>query len=618
MMRTNSIFKSSKNAGGIEVPVFDSQLFRIIMFASGVIVFSIILISSISYIITEKEAVHKLKTKDLQYIASSISSKIDERIERAKETSSVLAHDPTIIEWVQGEEKDKGLQKAVFEKINHIAFDYDYSNSFVVSNVTGHYWEENGSLIDTMSKNDSDDTWFYETISAELPVSVSFDYNEERQDTFVFVNALVGDFKKPIAVTGVGLNLEDVSKEFENFKYGENSNLWLIDDQGKIYLSDDVQYNGENIGSFLTEDIKESILNNFENGTQILDYKNKDKESVDLISFPLKSTSLKLLVEIPRFETVSFLNKIKWNTIFASALLIFAIIFLFYIVSVKLANPYKRALELNEQLERKVEERTKELIEKNMKIMDSIDYAKRIQESILPSTDQLDSLFNDYFLLWRPRDTVGGDFYWSKRLGEDDYLIAVGDCTGHGVPGALMSMLAISVLNHVVDFECKNDPGFILQKLNGFIKETLNQNGLEGTTDDGLDIGLCYISKGKELVFAGAKCALYAVAYGKEVAVYNGDKRSIGYRRTAKDFVYSNQVIPLTKDQRFYMSTDGFFDQNGGPKNYSFGKKRFISLINMYDEFSLSEQKGFFEQQLEIFMGEEAQRDDITVIAFKP
>lgn len=616
-MRTNPIFKNSKNTGEFDVPVFDSQLFRIIMFAIGVIVFSIILISVISYIITEKEAVHKLKTKDLQYIASSISSKIDERIERAKETSSVLANDPTIIEWVQGKEKDIGLQKAVIDKIHHIAFDYDYNNSFVVSSVTGHYWDENGNLIDTLSESDPDDTWFYETISAKSPLSVQVDYNEERKDTFVFVNALIGDVQNPVAVTGIGLDLDDVSKEFENFKYGEQSNLWLIDHEGSIYLSDEVKDNGKNIGNVVTEDIKNSILNSFEGGTQTLEYKNKNNESVDLISFPLKSTNLKLLVEIPRFETVSFLKKIKWNTIFASALLIFAIILLFYIVSVKLANPYKRALELNEQLEQKVEERTKELIEKNMKIMDSIDYAKRIQESILPSSAQLDHLFYDYFLLWRPRDTVGGDFYWSKRLGEDEYLIAVGDCTGHGVPGALMSMLAISVLNHVVDFECKDNPGFILQKLNGFIKETLNQDSLEGTTDDGLDIGLCYIKKGKELVFAGAKCALYVAAYGKEVAVYNGDKRSIGYRRTAKDFVYSNQVIPLTYDQRFYLSTDGFFDQNGGPKNYSFGKKRFLALINMYYEFSLSEQKAFFEQQLEMFMGEEVQRDDITVIAFR-
>jgi serine phosphatase RsbU (regulator of sigma subunit) len=523
-----------------------------------------------------------------------------------------------IIEWVEGEEKDKRLQKAVFEKINHIAYDYDYNNSFVVSNVTGHYWDENGSLIDTMSKNDPDDNWFYETISSELPISVSFDYNEERKDTFVFVNALIGDSKNAIAVTGIGLNLKDVSKEFENFKYGEQSNLWLIDHEGSIYLSDNVQYNGENIGNVLTEDIKTSILNDFENGTQILEYKNIDNESVDLISFPLKSTNLKLLVEIPRFETVSFLNKIKWNTIVASALLIFAIIFLFYIVSVKLANPYKRALELNEQLEQKVEERTKELIEKNMKIMDSIDYAKRIQESILPTTEQLESLFNDYFLLWRPRDIVGGDFYWSKRIGEDDYLIAVGDCTGHGVPGALMSMLSISVLNHVVDYECKDDPGFILQKLNQFIKETLNQDSLEVTTDDGLDIGLCYIKKGKELIFSGAKCSLYVATYGKDVAIYNGDKRSIGYRRTAKEFVYTNQVVPISKEQRFYMSTDGFFDQNGGPKDYSFGKKRFLSLINMYYEFPLSEQKKLFEQQLEMFMGDETQRDDITVIAFRP
>lgn len=616
-MKLSNIFNNDKKNGKSEVSVFDSQLFKVIVFAITVIVFSIILMGSLAYIITEKEVVNKLKTKDLQYIASSISTKIDERIDRAKETSSVLANDVTIMEWVNGHEANQQLKKAVFDKIHHVAYNYDYSNSFIVSNVTGHYWDENGNLIDTMSKHDSDDSWFFETISRKIPVSVSVDYNEERKDAYVFVNALMGNGQEPRAVTGVGLSLTSISKEFQNFKYGQQSNLWLIDKQGSIYLADDESYNGKNIGQFISNAAREKILKEFKNGTQILEYKNKNNESVDLISYPLQSVDLKLLVEIPRFETISFLQKIKWNTVIASSLFIFAIIFLFYFISVKLANPYKRALEINERLERMVEDRTKELSEKNIKIMDSIDYAKRIQESILPSQEQLKSVFSDYFLVWRPKDIVGGDFYWSKDFGEGRYLLAVGDCTGHGVPGALMSMLAISILNQVADDNCKDNPGSILQKLNQKIKETLSQDSHEGATDDGLDIGLCYVEKGRKAIFSGAKCSLY-IAGDKEVSIINGEKRSIGYRRIPKDFMYPNRVVSIDEQNCFYMSTDGFFDQNGGPKNYSFGKKKFLQLMNEYHKLPLDVQKNMFEQQLTQFMGDEAQRDDITVVAFKP
>ncbi|HHY72223.1 MAG TPA: SpoIIE family protein phosphatase [Bacillus bacterium] len=612
-----SLYNNRKKRHKDDNPVFDSQLFKLIIFASSVIVFSIILMSFLVYFITEKEAVYKLKTKDLEFIAESISSKIDERIERAKETASVLAHDPMIIQWVKGYEKDEQLEKAVFEKIHHLAFDYDYSNSFVVSNLTGNYWDENGNKIDTMSENDPDDSWFYETISMGKPESVSVDYNEERKNTFAFINALIGDVQNPIGVTGVGLSLISISEEFQNFKYGDEGNLWLIDDQGTIYLSDDILHNGKNIEPYISKATTEKILQQFNYGIQILEYTNKNKGRIDLICFPLQSTNLKLLVEIPRFETVSFLNRIKWNTIIASSLIIIAIILLFYFISVKLANPYKRALEMNEQLELKVKERTKELSEKNRAIIDSIDYAKRIQESILPLDRQLHDLWNDYFLLWKPRDIVGGDFYWSKSFSKEQYLIAVGDCTGHGVPGALMSMLAISILNQIVDDATKDNPGLILQKLNQVIKETLNQQSNNGATDDGLDLGLCYIERGQKAIFSGAKCSLY-IAKNGEVSIINGEKKSIGYRKTVNHYVYSNQVIPLQEGQCFYMSTDGFFDQNGGPKNYSFGKKRFLELIHMYHPSPLNEQKCMFEQELTLYMGDEAQRDDITVIAFRP
>ena len=594
----------------------DSEVKKVTFFASIIIIFSILLVGLISYVITEKEVVYKLKNKDLATIADAISSKIDSPILRAKETSLVLAQDPEIIQWVASGEKDQRVQRNVMQRISQLTNGMGYSNSFVVSALTGHYWDENGQLIDTMSSTDPDDQWFYDVLASKQKVTMVIDYNEERKNTFVFVNALMGDVNNPLAVTGVGLSLKDVSQYFETFKYGENSDLWLIDKKGNIYLSDDLSHNGKHIIDFLPTEVTKAFLAGIDQElSSTLEYKNDQGQLVDLISYPLSSTDWTLLVQIPRNETVAFLKTIKINTLLASIITLISITLFFIFVSRNLANPYKKALQLNQQLEEQVANRTLELREKNQKLLDSIDYAKRIQESILPSQDKLNTLFKDYFLLWKPRDLVGGDFYWSKRF-DKELLVAVGDCTGHGVPGALMTMVTISILNQIVDEQTKNDPAQILQKLNIFIKETLHQETKEALTDDGLDIGLCYFNGEDTLVFAGAKSSLY-IKTNEEIHIIKGDKKSIGYVRTAKDYHYTNNTRKIQPGDLFYLTTDGFLDQNGGPKDYSFGKKRFIEIISGSYQKELSDQGKVFLRELLNYMGDETQRDDITVMAFK-
>lgn len=594
----------------------DTEVKKVTLFASIIIVFSILLVGSISYIITEKEAVNKLKSKDLATIADAISSKIDGRIQRAQETSLILAQDPEIMHWVVNGEKDLGEQNNVLQRISQLTSGMDYSNSFVVSNLTGHYWTEKGQMIDTMSHTDQDDQWFYRTLAAKQKVSIDIDYNQERKDTFVFINAIMGDVNNPLAITGVGLSLKDISQHFEAFKYGENSHLWLIDKEGNIYLSNNISHNGRHVIDFLPKEITKAFLATIDQEiSSNLEYKNKHGQLVDLISYPLASTDWLLLVEIPRNETVAFLNTIKLNTLLASFIALVSITFFFVFVSRNLTDPYQKALQLNQQLEAQVAARTQELSEKNQKLMDSIDYAKRIQEAILPSSDKLNTLFKDYFLLWKPKDLVGGDFYWSKGF-DKGLLVAVGDCTGHGVPGALMTMITVSVLNQIADEENKADPANILQKLNIFIKETLSQETPKATTDDGLDIGLCYFDGKATLVFAGAKSSLY-IKDNENIQIIKGDKKSIGYIRTAKDFHYTNHTLEIKPGTLCYLTTDGFLDQNGGPKDYSFGKKRFIEIINGSYQKELSEQGKVFLEELRNYMGDESQRDDITVMAFK-
>ncbi|MCF8011669.1 MAG: SpoIIE family protein phosphatase [Clostridiales bacterium] len=597
----------------------DRDIIKVIVFASIIIILSIVLIGSIVYIITKNEAVHKLKKHDLVNIAESMADKVDSRIERAQEVSLMLAADPQIKEWVAGGERDKSRKEYTLKKINTMVSktDYfDYSNSFIVSAVTNHYWDEKGHIIDTMTKNDPDDNWFYKTISSEERVSISIDYNRERKDTFVFINALMGDIKDPLGVTGVGMGLKNLSVEFQEFKYGKTSDLWLIDKKGNIYLSDNVENNGQNIDKFLPGNVKQKIINYIDGKNRehrTLEYKNSDQELLDLIVYPLDSTQQHfLLFKIPRSESISFLNTIKLNTLLASIIVLISITFFFYFVSNKLVNPYKKAIKYNRELEDKIFERTQELQEKNTKLTDSIEYAQRIQKSMLPPEEVLSEVFNDYFLIWQPRDTVGGDFYWVKQF-DSGYFFAVGDCTGHGVPGALMSVISISILNQVVNE--KDRPSEILKKLNILIKQTLKQEGKRSLTDDGLDIALCFFDGEHTLIFAGAKASLY-IKDEQEIKVLRGNKKSVGYTRTSTDYSFSDINIDVRDNNLFYITTDGFIDQSGDQNNYSFGKKRFEELINNCYMESLSRQRELFLQELVDHMGDEPQRDDITVLGF--
>lgn len=278
----------------------------------------------------------------------------------------------------------------------------------------------------------------------------------------------------------------------------------------------------------------------------------------------------------------------------------------------------------NSNLEKKVQVRTKELNEKNLElqrkndtIMQSIEYAKTIQDSILPNRSQLDKYLSSHFIFWKPRDVVGGDLYWFHTIGANDYMLAVLDCTGHGVPGALMSMTANSLLNSIVFNRVKNDPGKILTILNQEIKLTMRKEDTEFSVDDGLDIGLCYVSpKKKKLIYAGSKIPLYIVRNGLLESV-DADKSSIGYRKTPEEAVFTNHEISIRGGEQFYMASDGFLSQIGGEKQFPLGRKKFQDLLftNNLKEPELQLQQ--LEENFNNYRGSEEQVDDILVMGFK-
>ena len=274
-----------------------------------------------------------------------------------------------------------------------------------------------------------------------------------------------------------------------------------------------------------------------------------------------------------------------------------------------------------EILEIQVEERThvvveqKKLIEeKNKDITDSINYAKRIQEAILPEQNLLSKIFNDSFVLFKPKDIVSGDFYWfAEHKGKK--IVAVADCTGHGVPGALMSMIGSNILNKLVIENGITQPDLILNMLNDEVRTALKQKESNSETRDGMDILLISID-GNTLEYAGAQRPLWLVD-NNSLQEIKADKFAIGGIQQEQKRIFTKHVLTLQKDNALYLSSDGFADQFGGESGKKLMTKNFKELLLSVQNKSMTEQKDFLESTIENWKGSREQIDDILVIGIK-
>ncbi|MBI9068595.1 MAG: tetratricopeptide repeat protein [Salinivirgaceae bacterium] len=296
-----------------------------------------------------------------------------------------------------------------------------------------------------------------------------------------------------------------------------------------------------------------------------------------------------------------------------------------------------RIEEANEELNQSNEElivtlesnnKQKELIEKsNKEITDSIQYANYIQKAVLPSKVQFDELVSDHFVFFKPKNIVSGDFYWITKV-ENQLIIAAADCTGHGVPGALMSMLGVSFLNDIINKEYITNPGVVLRRMRKEVINALHQEGSIGERRDGMDLSLCSINlDSMELQFAGANSPLYIIrekskepiecdnslAFNKHVLYeIKGDKMPIAMY--AKMDRFRTVEISIQKDDILYMFSDGFIDQFGGPEVRRYKYKPFKELLLANCDKSLTEQKYILEKTFNNWKKNQEQIDDVMVL----
>jgi len=254
------------------------------------------------------------------------------------------------------------------------------------------------------------------------------------------------------------------------------------------------------------------------------------------------------------------------------------------------------------------------LSDRNREITDSITYAKQIQQAILPGTIKFTEFFEDYFILYRPRDIVAGDFFWVETINHHSF-IAVADCTGHGVPGALVSVICYGALNRCIHEFGLKEPAKILEKARDIIVDNFS-NSSERMMD-GMDVSLLVIdSNNSTLNWSGANNPLWIIKKDNQVLLeYKGDNQPVGSYISPEDF--TSHQITLGEGDTLYMLTDGFQDQFGGEQDKKFGSKRLKKLISDIQHLSLSDQKTELDRVLSDWMGNSMQIDDITILGFK-
>ncbi|MES2589583.1 MAG: SpoIIE family protein phosphatase [Bacteroidota bacterium] len=250
---------------------------------------------------------------------------------------------------------------------------------------------------------------------------------------------------------------------------------------------------------------------------------------------------------------------------------------------------------------------------KNKEILDSLKYAQSIQHAFLPSKTFFEDKFTNGFVFYLPKDFVSGDFYWAYEF-EDLYFVACIDCTGHGVPGALMTILANSMLKNVVKHQKLKDPAEILFALDVLLYEEFNKNN-KMKRSDGMDISLCVFNfEERKISFSGANQSLFFKRNERVIQEFKGQRFPIGlYHDVEKKFL--TQEISFEKGDKVFMLSDGFLDQFGGDKNKKFTKKNFVKMVEKSQ--SMSEMKHNIDVDFINWKGVNEQTDDVLVLGLE-
>ena len=334
--------------------------------------------------------------------------------------------------------------------------------------------------------------------------------------------------------------------------------------------------------------------------------------NLDAGDYVFKVIGINVYGEESEFASFSFTILTPW---YRSVLMY--IVYLLSIVLIVIIVIYfytKNLKESNKRLENTVKERTKEIRAKNVLITDSINYARHIQKAVLPTAESMANEFENSFVYFKPRDIVSGDFYWCAQKNNSHY-IAVADCTGHGVPGAFMSMIGNTLLNQIINEQDVDTPSDVLGRLNNELKKVFSASESQ---DDGMDITVCKINRTDSTFEISMANHIAIILKDREIEEVNGDIYSIGGPFAKPDKLkFTNIKRNIEKGTTLYMFSDGYPDQFGGEKNEKFKMAKLKELLLKYNNLEMAEQRSVLKDNFEKWKGEYRQIDDVLIIGIK-
>jgi len=533
-------------------------------------------------------------------------------------------------------------------------------------------------ITQTLSHEDPKDSWFFATLDSAAPYHLNVDYNRELGKTRVWFNVVMPGTAEPLGVAGTGVDITRFIRQFVRTEE-EGLHAILVDHKGAIQAHEDPEAIALNTQVHEPQEGATSLWGHLPEAQEgrvraAMDRLRAGQQRVLTLPLTLDGQQrLAALAYLPELQWFTLASVdpgavLCWPEFLAVGLVLVAALSLALALLTVLFNRHllrpitalataagrvaggdydvrldgerrdelgtvarsfnRMALtvkEHTEALEDRVQERTEdlrrvngELEQSNRMLRDGIASASRIQEALLPRAESLGEAQPEHFALWLPRDRVGGDLYMLERVGTG-LLVGVMDCTGHGVPGAVTAMAAHSAFGHAVAGGNARHPGAILEGLNRELREVLNPDeGSSRGTDNGLEMALCYWEPGMdELRFAGTRLPLIRVARsGPEE--WRGDPTGLAYRATDPDQRFTEHRVPVAPGDTFYLASDGFMDQGGGPKGLPLGRQRFYELLATWADRPLLEQREILDQELSQWQGDRPQRDDITVVGFRP
>lgn len=594
-------------------------------------------------------------------VASS-QSQLARLLEREAVLALNMARSPTVLRWIE-DEGDRELREQAWTEIENYLRSFADSNVFVAVRDSRRYysWRSDGTVTESaMSPDEPLDAWFFETIEAAETISFNLDYNHSIDSSRVWVNTIAGE-DDPLAIVGTGFEITDMISRLVSVE-GDTTSATLVDSAGVVLAHRDASIMEHNAR---TQDESEKItvfdlVSTSQDRRELRELlKRADSERSAITSVrigdtagltaaaPIYGLDAIVLATVNTAEFLSFRDFTPlFLLVFSTLVLVLAVTTFFmerivlrplasltasaeriaageYDLNVAatgsgeiglLATSFQTMLEqirrYTRNLEEIVEERTAELTAANNRMTESISYAEVTQSGIMPSVSAVVERLPGSSVFFRQRDTVGGDMLYLQDVtfhnGQEGFIVAVVDCEGHGVSGALMTMAVHSILDHAVGACDPARPDRILQEAQAVLGTTL-------TSQSGFDIGLCSCAPDSQrMSFAGAGMPLYVREPTGEVLTIRGRAKAIQSRYRKEPAPFVTETVALT-GRRLFLVTDGFVDQAGGDRGRSYGTRRLYSFFRDYD----TSKQHNWEFEFDRYRGDFSQRDDVLAITWK-